>query len=121
MRNRYIENLTSKMEWQREEALKTVEKVKNETVTEAGIIKWAMGNFMPSDLVELAAHVGMEFDAEKTEAARDDHQAAFMADYIEAQANRSEEQLAEERFEMQAAFGKGERVVNVFTGKVTQL
>lgn len=50
---------------------------------------------------------------------RDEQNSAFIAEYREAQANRTPEQIAEERFEMRAAFGPGETVVNVFTGERT--
>lgn len=41
--------------------------------------------------------------------------------YIENQAKRTQEQRDEELFEMRAAFGEGETVVNIFTGEVTKL
>jgi hypothetical protein len=37
--------------------------------------------------------------------------------YKQARSNRSPEQIAEERYEMRAAFGKGEEVVNIITGE----
>jgi len=46
---------------------------------------------------------------------------AAIAQYIRNQENRTPEQVAEERFEMRAAFGTGETVVNVFTGEKTEL
>jgi len=45
----------------------------------------------------------------------------FLSAYIKARKNRSAEQRAEEMFEMRAAFGPGERVVNVFTGETFDL
>ena len=42
---------------------------------------------------------------------------AAIAEYIKAQANRSEEQIAEERAMARAAFGAGEKMVNIFTGE----
>ena len=41
-----------------------------------------------------------------------------VAQYIEAQKNRTPEQIAEERFEARAAFGPGEKMVNVLTGEI---
>ena len=38
-------------------------------------------------------------------------------EYIKAQANRSEDQIREQRMEARAAFGPGETVVNVLTGE----
>ena len=46
---------------------------------------------------------------------------AFLSAYIESRKNRSAEQRAEEMFEMRAAFGPGERVVDAFTGEVFDL
>jgi hypothetical protein len=40
----------------------------------------------------------------------------FLGAYAEAQ---SDERTAEERFELEAAFGKGAKVVDFFTGRVT--
>lgn len=54
-----------------------------------------------------------------TEKARQEYAAKAIAEYIEAQKNRTEEQIAEERNAMRAAFGAGEEVVNIFTGEVT--
>ena len=39
----------------------------------------------------------------------------FFVKYAEAQKNRTPEQIEEERFEMRAAFGPGETVVNIVT------
>ncbi len=52
-----------------------------------------------------------------TEKAREEYSAKAIAEYIEAQKNRTEEQIAEERNAMRAAFGAGEEVVNIFTGE----
>ena len=41
----------------------------------------------------------------------------FMVEYHKARAERTPEQIAEEEFEMRAAFGPGETVVNVLTGE----
>ena len=45
----------------------------------------------------------------------------FLDEYKKNRANRSAEQVAEEQFEMRAAFGPGETVVNVITGERTKL
>jgi hypothetical protein len=51
------------------------------------------------------------------EAAYEAHTSAIIADYRAARANMTDEQRAEEAFEMRAAFGPGETVVDVFTGE----
>ena len=53
--------------------------------------------------------------------ARGEQTRTTLASYFEAQANRTPEQIAEENFEMRAAFGDNVEVVNVLTGKRTQL
>ena len=45
----------------------------------------------------------------------------FLEEYRENQKKRTPEELAEERFEMEAAFGKGTTVVNIITGERTKL
>jgi len=45
----------------------------------------------------------------------------FIEEYKKNRANRSAEEIAEERYEMRAAFGPGETVVNVLTGERTEL
>lgn len=42
---------------------------------------------------------------------------AWIARYRKAQANRSAEEIAEEKAEIRAAFGPGEIVVNILTGE----
>jgi hypothetical protein len=46
---------------------------------------------------------------------------AFLMHYIESRKNRSAEQRREEMFEMRAAFGPGERVVDALTGETFDL
>ncbi len=49
--------------------------------------------------------------------AREADNKVFFAQYRKAQANRSEEQIAEQRFEARAAMGPGVDMVNIFTGE----
>jgi hypothetical protein len=65
----------------------------------------------------LDAGLCTEADVDATADAREINDAKNIAAYIEAQANRSAEQIAEERFEARAAFGAGEKVVNILTGE----
>ena len=57
---------------------------------------------------------------EKQRAAYEAHTAAAIERYRQAQARRTPEQIAEEQFEMRAAFGPGVEVVNIITGKRTR-
>jgi hypothetical protein len=60
---------------------------------------------------------GVAFDSRHTDEERNSNK-SFFADYASMQAAQPSN---EERFEMVAAFGKGAKVVNVITGRVTQL
>jgi len=59
------------------------------------------------------------FDKLATDAARDAENSAFLADYRKRMENYVPSD--EEMFEMRAAFGRGTEVVNVITGRRTQL
>lgn len=117
----YYENPRNKSEErQADSALESIQC--NSYIGEGSVFTWLSNDRVPAnDILELAAHIGIEFNMENSVAKREADQAAFLAEYIEGQANRSEEQLAEERFEMRAAFGEGETVVNIFTGEKTYL
>ena len=58
--------------------------------------------------------------AEATNEARLIHERKSMEEYTKSQANRTPEEINEEMFEMRAAFGPGQKVVNVITGVVTR-
>ena len=58
--------------------------------------------------------------AEATNEAHEAHSNRAMERYAETQANRTPEEINEEMLEMRAAFGPGEKVVNVITGVVTR-
>lgn len=80
------------------------------------ILRWVSNDaVVPKDIMEKITwpHKGaMDYArAKQTQAA--------INCYIESQSNRTPDQLAEEAYEMRAAFGTGVKVVNVFTGKRT--
>ena len=87
-----------------------------------GVVRWKSNDRVPfEDMVTDFVEAGF---VEKSaialsEIARQADTSAFLAEYATAQANRTPEQIAEEQFEMQAAFGPGVEVVNVFTGQKT--
>jgi hypothetical protein len=56
-------------------------------------------------------------DVVETRKAREINDARCIAAYIEGRKNMTEEAKAEEMFEMRAAFGEGETVVNMITGE----
>ena len=78
------------------------------------ILRWTTNDrVVPADIME---KIDWPHKAEM-DAARDADLDAFMVSYREAQANRTPEQIAEERFEARAAHGPGVEMVNVFTGE----
>lgn len=111
----YLEN--PKHIHQQNEALNLIKKFETDIDIQGGVLRWTMGNIVPADIADLAKHVGYPVDIDETNAAREEHQLAALAEYAENQKNRTVEQKREELFEMVAAFGTGTTVVNVFTGK----
>jgi len=90
---------------------------------ENGAAGWLFdnGEFRPlmDDAMEQLLEAGLVDTAtvEITAQARDVYTEKSIAEYIQAQKNRSAEQIAEERFEARAAYGPGETVVNIITGE----
>jgi hypothetical protein len=79
------------------------------------------GEFRPlmDDAMEQLQEAGLVDQAtvDITASARDVYTEKSIAEYIEAQKNRTAEQIAEERFEARAAHGEGVRLVNIITGE----
>jgi hypothetical protein len=86
-----------------------------------GVARWTTnGTVIPADCAALFAALGLadDLDLAATTAARDTETAAFLADYRASQpATASAEEIAG----MTAAFGPGETVVDIISGRVTQL
>jgi hypothetical protein len=80
-----------------------------------GVYRWNTNNSVPpKDIMDL-----MGLDAEETnlhDVARDLDTDKFLAEYREAQSNRTPEQIAEEVAEARAALGPGVKLVNIVTG-----
>ena len=93
---------------------------KNDHRIEDGVLLWNSNDRSPMndmttrwlelELIDLAV-----FRA--TEKARDVQNTAAIAEWKIARANRTPEMIAEENFELRAAFGPGATVVNVLTGE----
>ena len=95
---------------------------KNDHRIEDGVLLWNTNDRSPmNDMTTRWLELGLitQEVVDATEIARDEQNAAFFADYKVARANRTPEQIAEEQFEMRAAFGPGVEVVNVITGERT--
>ena len=92
-------------------------------ITSDGAVGWLMddGEFRPlmSDaLKELsdAGHID-QATVERTNKARAVYTERTLAEYRQAQLQRTPEQVAEQRAEARAAHGPGVKLVNVFTGE----
>ena len=88
-----------------------------------GACGWLMadGEFRPlmSDAVAQLVSAGLinTSTANTTATAREEYTERTLAEYRQAQLNRTAEQIAEERFESRAAMGPGVDMVNIFTGE----
>lgn len=87
--------------------------------TEDGVVRWdSNGSAWHLDLLLAHTEVPMSIvrsttEAQKTEASE------FIAEYRAAAKRNPRKVSAEERYEMEAAFGKGTTVVNIITGERT--
>ena len=88
-----------------------------------GAVGWIMGDgeFRPlmSDAVAELHDAGYisSITVEATAIARDRYVQRTLAEYAEAQRNRSAEEIAEQRMEARAAMGPGVEMVNIITGE----
>lgn len=85
-----------------------------------GVVFWKSNDRSPfEDMLTDFMEAGFitEENVTATVAAKKQQDREAIAAYIKAQANRSDEQIAEERAMARAAFGPGEKIVNVLTGE----
>ena len=88
-----------------------------------GAVGWRMkdGEFRPlmSDAVAELHDAGYisSITVEATAIARERYVQRTLAEYAEAQRNRTAEEIAEQRAEARAAMGPGVEMVNMFTGE----
>lgn len=71
------------------------------------------GNYLPQECAEALSFTDFPFSVEETARAREAQTALFLENYRKNYTGPS----AEERAEMQAAFGKGNTVVDIITGE----
>jgi len=90
----------------------------------SNVLKWVSNDrCIPNDIMLNMKRYGL-VDQETVDATREAEKIdtdAFIAEYRVNRANRSAEEIAEEQFEMRAAFGPGETIVNILTGERTIL
>ena len=79
------------------------------------------GEFRPlmDDAMEQLLEAGLvdQDCVQATAQARDVYVEQSLKEYVQAQRNRTAEQIAEERFEARAAMGAGVEMVNIITGE----
>lgn len=115
--NDYIEKLEGRRQG-RDEALRLAEQVQFEMSITDGVPRWHSNDAVPpEDVIEFAIYIGMVgIDVEAATAARLADTRRVIEQYRRNQGPASDE----ERYEMRAAFGAGEEVVNVITGRRTR-
>ena len=107
----------------KQEAEKELAKVKADlensriTIDENGIARNCIGRVLMADMLEKLLLVTEKADKAATIAVREAEASQELTAYRKAKKRTSAEELGE----MQAAFGKGTRVVNVLTGELTNL
>ena len=107
----------------KQEAEKELAKVKADlengriTIDETGIARNCIGRVLMADMLEKLLLVTDKADKAATIAAREAEVSQELTAYRKAEKRTSAEELSE----MQAAFGKGTRVVNVLTGELINL
>ena len=89
------------------------------TVDADGVLRNKIGRVAVPEICEKCEYLGIEFDAEETEIAREYACKESIARYKAAQKNRKPSE--EELYEMRAAFGTGKTIVDVITGKTIRL
>lgn len=92
----------------------------NNTHIADGAIRWSSnGRCLPADCVRdlVDANLITEATAERTTDMREIELVEFFAEYRTAQANRTPEQIAEERAMARGAMGAGVQMVDVITGE----
>ena len=90
------------------------------TFIKDGAVRWSSnGRCLPADCVRDLVDAGLitEATAERTTDMREIETLEFFAEYRAAQANRSAEQIQEERAMARGAMGPGVRMVNFITGE----
>ena len=67
------------------------------------------GRYLPEDVAQILSYTDFPFSLEETNRARNEQDKLFLQNY-------RHETTAEERMEMQAAFGRGATVVDIISG-----
>ena len=90
----------------------------------SNVLKWVSNDrCIPNDIMLDLLRYGMvnAVTVATTRIVEREETDRFIEEYKKNRANRSAEEVAEERYEMRAAFGPGETVVNILTGERTEI
>ena len=118
----YTEDLKSPMRWKRERAEMLKTDLETQTTIDGnGILRWSINNRVPPlECLEFAAFgLKMPVNVPASVAQGDRETQEALQAYGNRQAGHCH--LPEERFEMEAAFGKGTALVDIITGRRIQL
>lgn len=99
---------------------KAREEFNDAEVDDRGVARWkSNGNVPPDDCLCDWDELGLQFDIEESRRERERQLDKFAAEYRRNRRKRG--YSSEELFEMRAAFGEGETVVDVITGERIKL
>lgn len=117
----YISQYTSpRFPYEKQEADRLVAKFETDATVTDGVVRWNSNKSVPpQDILDFWKFLGKPFDYAKSSKVREDETSQFLQDYRKAQKGRRRSR--EEMFELRANFGRGAKVVDVITGKVTKL
>lgn len=121
-KNRLIEGLeVTAHRFMQEESERTSRKFEEDaTVSAEGVVRWKSNdNVPPREVLEFWHHLKKPFDFELSLKTEQEDTDRFLEECRASMANR--EYSLEEMHEMRNAFGEGETIVNVITGKRTKL
>lgn len=117
-RNDYIEGYTSDKKWLKDSAMRTEDSLRNAATITDGVIRWnSNNNVPPDDIIEFAVFLGLPVDPAKCKVANDEDTKVFLAAYRQRMAQRTPEQIAEQRAEARAAMGPGVEMVDIISGE----
>jgi len=106
------------MDWREREKIENAEKINDAYIDDEGVYRWTSSKRVPfNDMLE-CWNLSDE-TMQKCIEARSKDDSEFAASYRKRMENY--EPSAEEMYEMRSAFGEGETVVNVITGKTIKL
>jgi hypothetical protein len=104
--------------WKVREEARNIEMFDQAYVDILGVPRWKSNNRVPfDDILQTWLQAGKQFNLEAATTVRNKQSQQVITEYKLSQAERTLEQIAEERVMARGAFGPGELVVNAITGE----